>query len=200
MHWLWIALGIGIFFLYIWVVMDAFDHSGYGCAWLAFFICFPGISILIYLFIRFYANRPDINPNFEMGEANQQTYSRFPTEIEKARFIEAADHSLGTMYEPGASATAVGYPHFRDDRAELLLSEGRFDEAWNYLIDLYAVAKSEADGRREDTYLHYISRLPKGTDKLAHWRRDQRLEIGSDSADDQAPPPNKPPTSRDVPF
>lgn len=197
MEWWWIVLGVGFFIFNLWIIWDAFDHTGYGCAWLAAFLFVPGISHVVYLFIRYYVNRPDINPGLQAGGIAQQEFSRFPTEIEKARFIEAADREFGTMYEPGSNAASVGYPHFRDERADLLLSEGRLDEAWDYLIDLYDLAKSDGDGHREDTYLHYISRLPEGLEMLYKWRGEQRLERGGGNDD---PPPPTPPISRDVPF
>ncbi len=62
---------------------------------------------------------------------------------------------------------------------------------------MYALARDERDGRGQDTYMHYIHRLPGGAKLLAGWQKEQRLEFGGDSA---GPVDREPPPSRDVPF
>jgi hypothetical protein len=96
------------------------------------------------------------------------------------------------MYDPrtGLGSAPEGYPHFADSRAEALLAERRFDEALEYLLDLFTVADHDHDVRASDTYRHYLSRIPGGLEALA------RHEIGFH---DQAAPYRKPP-DRTLPF
>ncbi len=191
LHTLSIIISVAFFFVLIWAAYDAFDHTSHGCAWLSLFILTGPVGLAIYLFMRLYANRPDQSVS-QLADPMADNMSRFPTEIEKARFIEAASKGGGTMFNPeeGQSEIPGGFPHFSDTRAEAMITQRRFDEAWEYLIDLYSLAHRDRDGRAEDTYRHYINRLPGGAKLLQEWRTEN----------EEFPEETKPPAKRDVPF
>lgn len=172
----------------IWAAMDAFTHTDMGCMWLCLFIFVPPLAIPIYVFMRLYTSR-SVSRQVLMQrelEREQGAVSRFPTEIEKARYIAAAEQKHGTMYNPqSAVATAPdGFRHFADNRADSLLDQRRYEEAAEYLLDMYAVAAGDHDARGQDTYRHYLGRIPGGRELLHEWE----VEHGTRRPGDRSTP------------
>jgi len=158
-----------------WAVYDAFSRyeigcAGAGCLWPLVLLTFPP-ALPFYIFMRLYTQRSVprseiLKREYERAEAAQ--VPRFVSDIHKLRYLAAAEKSHGTMYDPrtGIGDAPAGYPHFADSRAEALLEQRRFDEALEYLLDLYSVAAKDGDVRGRDTYRHYLSRIPGGLDAL----------------------------------
>jgi hypothetical protein len=176
----WLVVCIVIALLYcvvlFWACYDAmsryeFGCAGMGCIWPFLLITFPP-ALPFYIFMRFYSDRRvsrRILLERELERADAEKVPRFASDIHKLRYLAAADKAHGTLYDPttGAGMAAEGYPHFADSRAEALLSQRRFDEAQEYLLDLYTVAAKDGDVRGRDTYRHYLSQIPGGLEALA---------------------------------
>lgn len=197
----WIVLAVFAVYVgvVIWAAMDAFEQTDMGCLWLALFITTPLVSVIAYLAFRAYVFRRR-QPDMQLDPREYQgPLKHFGSEIEKARFIEAAARGPGTLYDPGrrGGAPPGGYRHFSDTRAETLISQGLHGEAFEYLVEMYGLARDEHDGRGQDTYMYYIHRLPDGAKLLAEWQKEQRLETG---AADESPREPESPATRKVPF
>jgi hypothetical protein len=178
----------------IWIYVDASDHAEYPLVWalLAFFMWV--IIVPFYVFFRLYTARPISSrreQQLNRDRIDPMRY-RFASEIEKSRFIEAAEHGPGTMYDQvlGENVRGTGYAHFTVERAEKLIQELRYNEAWDYLTELYTVAMNDNDPRAMDTYKHYLLRLPDGAPRFRDW-----LETAQQVPDKPAAKP-----SREVPF
>jgi len=185
----WLVVCIVIALLYcavlFWACYDAMSRyelgcAGMGCIWPFLLITFPP-ALPFYIFMRFYSDRRvagGVLRERELERAEAESLPRFASDIHKLRYLAAADKAHGTMYDPatGAGARAEGYPHFADNRAEALLKQRRFDEALEYLLDLYTVAAHDGDVRGRDTYRYYLSQIPGGLQALA-----QRETENSDS-------------------
>jgi len=182
------------------LVFDAFNHTDMGCFWLAMFLCLPGISHIVYIFFRLYTSRPVDKKILMQRELEKAKYpvTRFPSDIQRAKYIDAASKEHGTMYNPeaGINEDPGGYKHFTDGRAESLLSQQRFEEAFEYLADLLAVADKSGDVRGKDTYRHYINRIPGGAGLLREWETEQSGAIYDIPERRQTMPPH----TDDVPF
>ncbi len=178
----------------IWIYVDGSDHVEYPLVWaLLVFFMWP-VFLPIYIFFRLYAARPVSarrQQQLNRDRIDPMRY-RFASEIEKARFIEAAESGPGTMFDQvlGENVSGLGYAHFTVDRAERLLREQRYDEAWDYLTELYALALSENDARAQDTYKHYILRIPDSFQRFKQWLEDQQ----------HIPDKPVPKRKREVPF
>lgn len=168
--------------LLIWAIFDAITQyeigcAGMGCIWpLLFFIIPP--SLIFYVFMRFYQYRAPSRHQLLERQREQQGLppaGRFGSDIDKLRILEAAQRGHGTMYDPvrDHSAPPAGFKHFSDSRAEALLKQQRYDEAAEYLLDLYEVATAAGDVRSRDTYRHYLSLVPGGLEQLQ--QQEQRL-------------------------
>lgn len=178
----------------IWIYVDASDHAEYPLMWalLAFF-AWP-VFVPVYIFFRLYSSRPVTarrQAQLNRDRIDPMRY-RFASEIEKARFIEAAENGPGTMFDQvlGENVSGMGYAHFTVDRAERMLREQRYNEAWDYLTELYALALNENDPRAMDTYKHYILRIPESYQRFKQWLEDQQ----------HIPDKPAPKRSREVPF
>lgn len=178
----------------IWIYVDASDHAEYPLVWalLAFFMW--EIIVPFYIFFRLYTARPISSrreQQLNRDRIDPMRY-RFASEIEKSRFIEAAEHGPGTMFDQvlGENVSGTGYAHFTVERAEKLIQELRYNEAWDYLTELYTVAMNDNDPRALDTYKHYLLRLPNGASRFRDW-----LETAQQIPDKPAAKP-----SREVPF
>jgi hypothetical protein len=185
--WLMVLIAIGWSLLTLWCIVDSFTHTDLGCVW-AILLIGPlnPLTVPFYFFSAMYSRR-NVSPRklSQLG-GDPEEYDitrRFASEFERAKFIEAASRGGGTMYDAGMTVQKLpeGKQHFRDDRAEELLKEARFDEAWIYLIDLYALSQDGADWEREETYRHYISRLPEGLTRLNAWQRGERGTPATDA-------------------
>ena len=201
------VLGILYVLLALWCAFDSFERTEYGMIWVFFFIVLGPIFIPIYLFMRFYADRPVPARERLARDLEREKWRdlRIAGELERARFVEQALQGPGTMYQPevGLTIRPDGYRHFADERAEVLLNEQRHDEAWDYLIDLYSLARSEGDLRGMDTYRFYICQLPEGAALLAEWERSaERLAHTGSSAPASSVPldSTRSRDRRDVPF
>ena len=177
-----IVLGIGYFCLLFWAIFDAITQydigcAGMGCIWPLLFITVPPI-LLFYVFMRFYQMRAPSRQLLLERQREEQGLppaGRFASDIDKLRFLDAAERSHGTMYDPSMdhAAPPAGFRHFTDGRAEALLEQRRYDEAEPYLLDLHAVATAAHDVRSRDTYRHYLSLVPGGLEQLQ--QQEQRL-------------------------
>jgi len=198
----WIVLGFVVLGITAWAVFDAFERTAFGCLWLYLFIQFPVVAVLVYLAIRYATDRAYGQEKLVTPDFDQPTISRFPTEIEKARFIEASS-KYGTMYEPEDQVwQPQGFRHFTVERAEMLIREKRFDEAADYLHGLYGTAKAEHDHRALDTYRYYIAKLPGGMAGLLAREAEEKAGRSADSREPQIIDPPSPggKRKRDVPF
>lgn len=178
----------------IWVWLDASDHAEYPLVWATLVLVAGPVFLPIYIFFRFYTSRAVSTrrqAQLNRDRLDPMRY-RFASEIEKSRFIEAAEHGPGTMFDPvlGENVSGTGFAHFIVERAEKLIQEQRYDEAWDYLTELYTVALNDSDARALDTYKHYILRLPNGAPRFREW-----LETTPQVPDKPAPKPH-----REVPF
>jgi hypothetical protein len=188
--WLLMAVCIGWGLLVVWCCVDSFNHTDMGCLWTVLMISPLGpLVVPFYFFGTMYARRNvSARKLAEMrGDGEEIDITRrFASEFERAKFIEAAERGGGTMYDPGLAPKEQpeGRQHFKDERAETLLKEGRHDEAWHYLIDLYSLASEDGDRDREETYRNYIARMPDGLARLRAWRRGDREGVLSP---DEAP-------------
>ena len=191
-----VAFLICLMVLGIATAYDAFERTDYGCVWVVLLAFFAPLTIAVYWLMRLYTDRRA--PKQVLDERENQSEMlrnmRIGGEIERAKYIKAVAEGEATIYDPAAGAldTPQGYAHFTDERAEVLLRQRRYDEAWDYLIDLYAIANSEGDLRGTDTYLHYILRMPDGVRRLGSWRLQQMK--------DPERPPARTRRDRDVPF
>lgn len=191
---LFYLLGVVQLIAFFWAVNHAFDHTDYGVVWTSLFVLTGSLAVWVYIALALYANRPYRGDSFkELLESKQgKLMSRFGSEIERARFIEAAESGPGTLYDPvqGVSEKPEGWQHFVDARAEELLASGRSDEAWQYLLDLFQLAEQENDPPRRDTYRAYIARLPGGTERLRAWQGEAARATATPAA----------PQNRSAPF
>jgi hypothetical protein len=189
----YVGFGVGFLIGAIWVYMDASEHTDHACVWgcLAYMLPFPIIPL--YFIMRMYANRNASKRQLERYAREREGLDvpRLASDIDKLHYLEWAEKGPGTMYDPqaGLSVRPEGYRHFIDQRAETLLMEARYEEAWDYLIELYAVAAKDQDVRALDPYRNSLSRLPDGLERLSHWR-----------AAESAEPPPPVTRSREVPF
>jgi len=189
----YILFGTVLFIGALWVFLDATEHTDNACAWgcLAFMLPMPIVPF--YFIMRLYANRSASKRQLQRFAAERKGFEgpRFASDIEKLKYLAWAEKGPGTMYDPlaGLSVRPDGYRHFVDQRAETLITEARYTEAWDYLIELYAVAYKDQDVRALDTYRNYISRIPDGLAQLMQWRAEE--------SDEPPPPVTK---TREVPF
>jgi hypothetical protein len=154
--------------LYIWAIYDAFTYTDYGFAWSFVFAVLPPV-VPIYLAMSLYARR-SVSQAGNRFVSSEDSSFRFSTEIERARFIEAADKGQGTLYEPAAtlgSGGAAGRKVFTDHHAEGLIAGGDDQAALAYLLEMYTLAEGDGDPDRLSTYRHYILSVPGGTEALA---------------------------------
>src|SRR5690606_21450998 len=128
-----LAAGL-LLWLTVWCIYDAFDRTDYGFVWLALFIMGAPIFIPLYLFMRFYSDRPQSRQEMARREMERERWRdfRLSGDIEKAKFIESAARHGGTLYDPNAhlQRSNDGFRHFTDERAESMLTLSTFDEAW----------------------------------------------------------------------
>jgi len=158
----------------IWVYLDAQTRTSNGCFWGALAFAVPPIGVPLYYIGLLSMHIRDYDPAFkskqQQNEMREQERRRRTAmgDIEKIREEQARDPDGGTMFDPlsGHSVSREGFKHFSDQRAEELLGEMKHEEAWDYLSDLYLLAREEGDGRAMDTYRHYISRIPGGLKRL----------------------------------
>lgn len=167
-----IGVAVGLIVFILWAALDAFERTDVGCLWLLLFVSVPFISLPVYVFMRFYSNRPTRRRLPEEG-LERVGISRFASDIDKLRFVAEASKERGTMYDPnaGLSVSPEGFKHFSDNRVEALLEQRRFDEALDCLVELHSLAVRDCDARGRDTYLHYISRIPGGLRLLKECER-----------------------------
>jgi len=177
----------------IWVWADASDRTDYGCVWALLALFFPVFIIPLYIFMRFYSERPVSRRAAEQYERDRAQFadSRFPKEIDRSPFLKQATRGSGTLYRPADTKAPTGHKHFTDHRAEALIEQARYEEAHDYLADLYAIAQKDNDQRALDTYRYYFTQLPTGKKRQEDWRREKRPQ-----RDAQLKQPRK----RDVPF
>ncbi|MCC7477288.1 hypothetical protein IT575_02420 [bacterium] len=185
---LFFGLVIGWSLLTIWCVVDAFTHTDNGCLWTILLLTpLNPIVVPFYVFGTLYSRRQVTKRQLSLSgkEVETDISMRFASEIERAKFIQSAMKGGGTMYEPGVAVVErpEGRQHFRDERAESLLLEQRFEDAWNYLIDLYSLAREDVDFEREETYRSYLARIPQGLERLARWEKG----LAADSAASAGP-------------
>ena len=178
----------------VWIWIDASERTDYGCVWAALALLFPLIVIPLYIFMRFYATRPVSRRALAEHERERARFtdSRFPSDIDRTGYIRQAASGPGTLFNPAGGGPAGGYKHFTDHRAEALIEQARYEEALDYLLDLYSVAEANGDNRALDTYRHYFSLLPAGSRQFEAWRRRGRPQ--------QDAPPHRGGRDRDVPF
>lgn len=170
-----IAVALGWALLTIWCILDAFTNNDNGCLWLMLMLSpLNPIVVPFYVFGKLYSQRSVSRRQQSLtgrSEEDSDITRRFASEFERAKFIEASMKGGGTMYEPGllVQRRPEGAQHFKDERAELLLSEQRYEDAWDYLIDLLGLARDDNDFEREETYRSYIARIPQGLARLTAW-------------------------------
>jgi len=177
-------------FAALWVYIDAQERTDYGCLWAAFtFVAWP-VVLPLYVVLRICAARgaPAHVREQQEREKEEARRFRFGSEIEKARFLAEIDKPGGTIYQPPPEPGARAAAHFTVERAERLISERRFDEAWEYLIELYSVALAEHNPWAQDTYRNYIARLPGGPARLGEWERESGLSPGPHPPRSTRPP------------
>lgn len=176
------------------VYVDASDNAVYPFVWAILMLVAWPLFLPVYIFFRFYTSRGMSARRLQ--QLNQERIDparfRFPSEIEKAKFIQAAVEGPGTMFEPllGENVSAQGFAHFTVERAELLLREQCYDEAWEYLTELYGIARLNSDPRALDTYRHYILRIPGVQQRFRDWLEEQDRPVDA--------PARKP--KREAPF
>jgi hypothetical protein len=156
------TLGIALFIVIAgmvgWAIWDVFEHTDYGIVWLVSFLVFPPL-IPVYVFMSLYSRRAtqrspvDGGREFSMG-----------SELDRARFIEAAQDGRGTLYEPSAMLGGGGLPRkaFTDHKADEMLAARHYDAAATYLTEMLELAQSDGDPDRLSTYRWYLSQLPDG--------------------------------------
>ena len=158
----------------IWIYHDAQSRTSNGCFWGALAFAVPPIGVPLYYIGLLTIHIRDYDPAFkrrqeqdEMRELERKRRTSMG-DIERIREEEARDPDGGTMFDPasGHSVSREGFRHFNDQHAEELLGELKHDEAWDYLSDLFLVARDDGDGRGMDTYRNYISRIPNGLKRL----------------------------------
>jgi hypothetical protein len=202
---LFAVLGGLFVWLTVWCIFDAFDRTDYGMVWLFFFLTLSPIFVPLYLIMRFYSDRNVPAKTVLAGELERERWRdfRIGSEIERAKFIEQAMQGGGTMYDPNASLhlSTEGYRHFSDQRAEELLQHGNSEDAWQYLSELYGIARADGDLRALDTYRHYICRIPGGAARLAQRQAaETTAEAQSMPASLAAGTLKLPKARREVPF
>jgi hypothetical protein len=176
-----------------WVLVDAYDHAEYPCVWFVMVMLFFPLALPLYIFLRMYSARSASRRVREQRRQERDAVPmvRFASDIERAKFIEAAQGGAGTLFSPpNLPKSEYGYAHFQVDRAERMIGEARYQEAFNYLVELYQMARDENDLRAVDTYRHYIARLPQGLTWLQQWEVKKRDR-------DRLPPSRE---KRDLPF
>jgi len=158
----------------LWIWVDANSRSGNGCFWgLLAFVC-PPIGVPFY-----YISLAVVNSKGPGASARQRSAERREREQERKRLVMMGDIERqreqaegagqpGRLFDPaaGMARRSDGCKHFTDEHAESLITAGKHEEAWHYLRDMYELAREEDDGRRKDTYLNYIARLPEGLNRL----------------------------------
>jgi len=177
----------------IWVLVDAYDHAEYPCLWFVMVAMFMPIALPLYIFLRLYSARSASRRVRELRKNEREAVPivRFGSDIERAKYIEAAQGGAGTLFSPAnLPKSEFGYAHFQVERAERMLGEARYEEAFTYLVELYQMARAENDPRAVDTYRHYIARLPQGLTWLQQWEAAKRNV-------DRLPPSRE---KRDIPF
>ena len=158
---------VGLFVACLLVYWDASNHSEYGWLWFAFCLFIPPV-LLVYVGMRLWSNRgAGAKEEFKRKLEREQFKSRQLSEVDRLHFLTLAAEGSGTMYERADEHR--GYRHFSDGRAETLIEAGQYGQAFEYLADLYAEAKTDGDGVRVDTYLYYINQLPDGPERLEQW-------------------------------
>lgn len=96
------ALALALLVGWIWCMNDSFDHTDMPWVWVVILCMFMPIAVPLYLIMRAYANRGPTPARLAQMRREDSLIPkfRFGSEIERARFIEAADSGQGTMYEP----------------------------------------------------------------------------------------------------
>lgn len=158
----------------LWIYLDAETRVGNGCFWGALAFAVPPIGVPFYYFCVLVMTIRNTDPAFRSRkrERQQQEQERrrlvMMGDIERLREERGRDDYGGTMFDAqsGIGISREGFRHFTDSRAEDLIEGQRYEQAWDYLSDLYRLARSEGDQRALATYRHYISRLPDGLKRL----------------------------------
>ncbi|MBN2080956.1 hypothetical protein JW859_01990 [bacterium] len=199
--WLYISIFVALAYVFgaIWAINDAMTRyelgcAGMGCIWPVLILLFPP-ALPFYIIMRLQTSRRvphSVVLKFDLEREEREQIPRLPSDIHKLRYLAAADKEHGTMYEPqmGLPAGSRGFPHFTDGQAEALLEQARFDEAYDYLVELHDLAVASEDVRGRDTYKHYISRIPGGLDSL------RQHEVTYQDRYEGQPPP----VDRSMPF
>lgn len=162
----------------LWIYVDAQTRVGNGCFWGALAFAVPPIGVPLYYIGLLVMNVRNTDPAFRGNrlERQQQEQERKRRvgmgDIERLREERERDEHGGTMFDPvsGISVSRTGFAHFSDAHAEELIEQHSYEQAWEYLSDLYRLARAEGDGRAQDTYRHYISQLPDGLRRLRELR------------------------------
>ena len=177
---------LGLLVLCLVVYQDADNTIGNGLIWFVCCIFFPP-ALLIYAFIRIWRARgPGKQEKLKRELERGQFASRGMGDVERLRYSSLDAMGEATMHvAPGGPA---GFPHFADSHAEELLEKQDYAAAWEHLAPLYLLALEEHAPRAQDTYLHYILRLPCGRQQLS-----QLLEGQGRTADDGSTVAHQPP-------
>lgn len=155
----------------LWIGVDSESRIGNGWLWgsIAFACPFLGVplyyGLLLYLCIRDGRRNKELDAEHEQVREQTRRF-KLMGEIERQQYLANAERSGGTLYGAQQEAASLGARHFTDERAEELLVRRQYEDAWDYLSDLYAVARAERDQHRTQTYLYYIGRLPDGAQRL----------------------------------
>jgi len=167
----------------IWIYIDAQTRTGNGCFWGALAFAVPPIGVPLYYIGLLTMHIRDNDPAFkrqraEEKETAKKEHRRYKMmgDIERAREEQARKSLGGTMFDPasGIGINREGHKHFTDQRAEYLIQSLQFEAAWDYLADLFVLAREENDARSVDTYRYYIARLPDGLERLRELERPDK--------------------------
>jgi hypothetical protein len=150
----------------LWVGVDAETRIGNGWVWGSIAFACPPLGVPLYygLLLAQALGNGRRNRELDAQQASSKEQRRRFTAmgaIEREHYLADAQASGGTVYGAPAPGAAAGARHFTDERAEELLAAGDPAAAREYLTDMLALAREQGDSVREQTYRHYLSRLPE---------------------------------------
>jgi hypothetical protein len=163
--------------LIAWLTYDASQDSNW-FVWLLLFLFAGPVTIPLYLIASRLARRSTSQARLDALADGKRTLGsefKFGSEIDRAKWMQDQDPTVGTMFEPSLGLSLRSDRHvikFSDPYAEELLARGDEAGALRYLLGMYAIATEQGDLERQAGIRALVgAKITRGVERLQYWER-----------------------------